>query len=565
MVKAHAPVQPANLIVLAAATVLFLSYGYTEMAGSDLWWHLAAGRELLQTGTLWMVDDWSFTAHGQDWLNHEWLADLVYYAWAGVWGVTSLVYWKWLLIVITFTLLLAVLARTSGSPLAALVCSGLAIANAAPFLDIRPHLYSLLGFSLLLLLRLQRPARLWVLALVFVLWVNLHGGFFFGLMALGILLFPWRDTSLAGIRGACIAGLVCALVCLLNPSGYEVFLYPLTYAFDETSPFREIGEWLSPFRAGGIESPLFFYLVWLPLLAPVYLLPAVRRAVDPPWEGIVLTALTLAMAVTSRRFIPLFGISLAVMLAPLLALCLGRLRAERFSVALATLALLYALLRLLPFPTQSGPAFHYLTAEYSYPVDMVNFMQANGITGNVFALWNWGGYLHWRTDGGLKVYVDGRADTIYDGEIYRRYVSVLVSDPGWQDLVEASGADYVMWPHYRGDGQAKLQELLASGRWRPVYSDAVGWLLARTSTVPARELAPSPPGLWRDLTSARHSLLAGDSDGAMRYAQAVRERMPWNKDACEILISSWRKQGRQAQAQAALADCLGYFPSAYLR
>lgn len=48
-------VRAGNLLVLLAAGLLFLSYGYTEMAGSDMWWHIAAGRELLQTGSLWMV------------------------------------------------------------------------------------------------------------------------------------------------------------------------------------------------------------------------------------------------------------------------------------------------------------------------------------------------------------------------------------------------------------------------------------------------------------------------------------------------------------------------------
>ena len=344
-----------NLLVLLAAGVLFLSYGYTEMAGSDMWWHIAAGRELVQTGNLWMVDDWSFTAHGVDWLNHEWLADLIYYGWVSAWGVQSLVYWKWLVIILTFTTLLLALTRSSGSPLAALVCTGLALANAAPFLDVRPHLYSLLGFSLLLLLCLQREARTWLLALLFVFWVNLHGGVFFGLMALGILLFPWRQPSVAGLRGAAKVGAICLLASMLNPSGFEVFLYPLSYAFDEASPFRQIGEWLSPFKSGGIPSPLFLYLMWLPLLALVYLVPAVRRRLDVPWEGVALTVLTLAMALTSRRFIPLFGISLAVMLAPLLGLCLQKSRLEKFSPLLAGAALVYALYRLLALSGAVGP------------------------------------------------------------------------------------------------------------------------------------------------------------------------------------------------------------------
>ena len=555
----------ANLLILVAAGLWFLSWGYTEMAGADMWWHVAAGRELVQTRTLWMVDDWSFTAHGKDWLNHEWLADLLYYAWVSAWGLQTLVYWKWLLLLATFSMLLLALSRSSGSPLAALVCSALAMANAAPFLDVRPHLYTLLGFSLLLLLRLQRQTSTWLLALVFLAWANLHGGVFFGLMALGILLFPWREPSVAGIRGAALVGLVCVLACLLNPSGYKLFLYPLAYAFDAASPFRTIGEWLSPFEPGGITSPLFFYLVWLSLLAPAYLLPAVRRNLDVPWEGMLLTALTLAMALTSRRFIPLFGISLAVMLAPLLALCLRQLRIERFSLALALLALLAGLFRLLPYPMQAAPAFHYLVAEYSFPVDMLDFMAANRIEGKVYSLWNWGGYIHWRTDGALKVYVDGRADTIFDDQIYLDYVAVLGSRPGWLELIEASGADYVLWPHSRGNGQEKLRELLATGRWRPVYSDAVSWLLARSASVPAAELEPSAPGPWRDLAMASNSQRAGNWDKAIAYAAAVREVMPWNRDACDLLLASYQSRGELPRAQEIHADCRSYFPSQFLR
>lgn len=565
MASPRTTIDLGNLIILLAAGLLFLSYGYTEMAGADMWWHIAAGRELVQTGTLWMVDDWSFTAHGKDWLNHEWLADLAYYAWVSAWGVESLVYWKWLVLVATFGALLLALARTCGSPVAALICTGFALATAAPFLDVRPHLYSLLGFSLLLLCRLQRPAPTWQLALLFLLWVNLHGGVFFGLMALGIVLFPWRRPSIAGLRSAAWVGGTCLAAAMLNPSGYKVLLYPLAYAFDAASPFRQIGEWLPPFQRGGITSPLFFYLIWLPLLAPIYLVPVVRRTLNVPWEGMALTALTLAMAITSRRFIPLYAMSLAVMFAPLVALCLQQLRLEKYSLGLALLALLYALYRLLPYPAQSAPAFHYLTAQYSFPVDMLNFIEANEITGNVYALWNWGGYIHWRTDGALKVYVDGRADTIYDDDTYNNYVTVLSSRPGWLQLVERSDADYILWPHSRGNGRAKLRELVDTGHWRPVYSDAVSWLLARKEAVPEREYLPSPAGPWRDLAMARNGEWAGNSEQAIYYARQVRELVPWHKDACSLLIATYRAQGEPKAANEVLADCRSYFPTAYLR
>ena len=141
---------------ILAGAILFLSFGYTEMAGSDMWWHIAAGREIFQTGTIWMVDDWSFTQRGADWLNHEWLSDVIYYAWVSAFGVDAIVYWKWLVVIATYLLLLVALARCTGSWAAGFICSSVAILIGAPFIDVRPHLYTLLNFAILVYVLLGR-------------------------------------------------------------------------------------------------------------------------------------------------------------------------------------------------------------------------------------------------------------------------------------------------------------------------------------------------------------------------------------------------------------------------
>lgn len=552
-------------IALIAGAALFLSYGFTEMAGSDMWWHLAAGRELFQTGSPWMVDDWSYSAPGGDWLNHEWLADIIFYSWVSVFGVQSLVYWKWLVIIATFGLLQYVLYRQTGSAVAALLCAAMAVAVAAPFLDVRPHIYSLLNFSILLFLLLGRPPVRWVLAVLFLVWVNLHGGFFFGLMALGILIFPWRDFSLDRFRIAFVTGLICVAASALNPSGIKTFLYPLIYAFDTSSPYRNLGEWHSPFKPSGIRSPLFFYAIWFPAVAVLYALPRVRKAVGVPWEAIALTALTLAMALTSRRFIPLFAMSLALLLAPVAGLLFQQIRSRWVEYAFSALVLLLALFRLSAFPLQSGPAFHYLTAEYSYPDDMVSFMQANGFSGKVYALYNWGGYLHWRTDGELKVFIDGRADTVYDGDTYYHYVDVLSGKPGWPEAIEDTGAEFVLWPHGRGDGRRKLKELVATGRWRALYQDSVSWIAARESVALPEKAVQSGDSPMRDLTIASVASRRGDADKVLQFVQQVREDIPWQKTACQLEIDAYRHLGDEAAADRVLWDCLGYFPTTMLR
>ena len=110
-----------------------------------------------------------------------------------------------------------------------------------------------------------------------------------------------------------------------------------------------------------------------------------------------------------------------------------------------------------------------------------------------------------------------------------------------------------------------MRQLVDTGRWRPIYSDAVSWLLARMETVPEGEFLPSPPGPWRDLAMAKNGQRAGNSEDAIYYAEKVRELMPWHKDACSLLIGMHRNEGQPGAADAVLADCRSYFPTAYLR
>ncbi len=558
-------INPLHILLFAAGALLYLSFSYTEMMGSDLWWHLAAGRELFQTGTPWMVDDWSYSAHGDDWLNHEWFSDVIFHAWSSTFGMPSLVYWKWLVVIGAYLTLQWTLLRENGNPFAALLCAGIAIALGAPFIDVRPHLYTLLLYAVLLFLLLGQQPRRWVLAPLFLLWVNLHGGFFFGLMALSILVFPWRNFSLDRFRGAVITCLICLAAAALNPSGFETFLYPLIYAFDTSSPFRELGEWHSPFRPGGIRSPLFFYAMWLPGLAVLYALPRVRKFTGVPWEGLVLTALTLAMALTSRRFIPIFGISLAVMLAPLASLAFAHLSNRAAQYGLAVLALALAGWRMAPYPLRAAPAFHYLTAEYSYPADTVGFMQANELEGKVFALYNWGGYLHLRTDGALKVFIDGRADTLYSADDYRRYVGIMSLRPGWIEAIEATGAEYVLWPEGQRNGDAMLRALQASGRWRLLYKDSVSWLASRSDLSLPSRARRSPATAERDLSIAMSFARKNQAGKALEYAEKTREQKPWQKMACQLQLNLLRHFGRDEEASRVLKECLAQFPTRMLR
>ncbi len=548
-----------------AGALVYLSFGFTEMMGSDLWWHLAAGREMWEQGTVRLLDSWSYKEAGTPWRNHEWLADLVFHGWVQIFGVEALVYWKWLLLILTYGLLQRVLLRICSCPGAALLAAIAAVAVAAPFLDIRPQLYSLLGAAVLLNLALWRKPRLWELLLLFLVWVNLHGGFLFGLMALGILVFPWRDWSLPAMWRSTGLVLACAAVALLNPDGINAYAYPLEYALNADSPYRSLGEWRPPFESGGIRSPLYLgALIVGGLCAALWLLPVVRRVVLLIPEALALGALTAAMSLTSRRFVILYALALGLLLAPFLA-ALFRLRLQRkLQWTVLGLALVFGVYRLSPFSLKPAVAFHYLTAEYAFPHAVTEFVALNELRGPTFAYYNWGGFLHWKGNGSLQVFIDGRANTIYDDETYNTYVSILGRKPGWQERMEATGAKLFLWPRGRG-GQRLLEQLLESRRWILLYQDNRGVLLAHTSY-------PLPSALQRPRESF-HSTLAdayvaqrrGDPRRAQEAAERAYEQRPWDLGACRAITLARQIQGDQTGAEEVVSDCRSRFASRYLQ
>jgi hypothetical protein len=545
-----------------AAILTFWSFGYTMLRGGDLWWHLAVGAWVVDHKALPLVDFWSFTREGQPWLQHEWLADLIYGIWARLFDVSSLVYWKWIILIATFVLLFYVVRSIGKEFISSYASVLLGIAIAAPFLDIRPHLYSLLGYVTLLILTLLPRHPPLYLPFVFLIWVNLHGGFFFGLMALSIILIvkTMKSDFVEWRRSAFIfAG--CAIACLINPNGIYAFTYPLKYAFDKSSPFaKSIGEWQPPFAAGDMQSPLYPYAIGVFIAAVFFVLSArtYRKERGTPWIELALGFLTLAMSLTSRRFIPLFGISLSLLVGPVLGYLLAPRLRRIPKLIPALLAIFLGIIWLAPYPLKPY-AFHYLVAEDNFPVEICNFIETNQLSGNLFAYYDWGGYLHYRTRGQMKVYIDGRADTVYDDQTLIRYSTVQGFRSGWEEIIESSSSNYVLWP--RRKEEAQMGQLVTSGRWRVLYEDAVSILLVRSDFQLSSPLQPTNDSAYRRLASGIRNLEQRRYPEAEKDFRGAIDLQPHLQLACYSLVHAQASQGAKDQANGTLEHCQKIFPN----
>jgi hypothetical protein len=465
----HSGLSTSRVLEVVPLAGIFL-LNFFMSTDPDLWWHMAAGRFILDTGSVPQTDPFSFTAAGQPWVAHEWLAEIAIYLIYRAGG--------YLAPVIVFASLVAaafwVVFRTvrllgMGVPGAACITFWAAFMSMGAW-NVRPQVFSYLFFAVYLFLlvrsRQRRDRWIWAIPTIMVLWVNLHAGYVMGLLILGMFvvgeainllrvgrslppgaqaagrnlgrgLVPrlrFLSTPLSapgtGFRmwvGVAAATLVATAA---NPQGLSILLYPLTYAGTQNASMRYITEWQSP------NFHDYFFFVFGASMMLLMVLPG-RRAVD--WAvGVPLLVLT-AMSLQSARVIPFYALAVA----PFLALRLAKPSAvgtqhSRPSPARrlnwALLALCIAVLGSTLFISdraQLGPQ----PRTVGYPAEGVRYIQQSGLTGRLFNTYHWGGFVVWSFYPERRAFIDGRADLYGDGFV-EEYMKAYNGRPGWKTLLE---------------------------------------------------------------------------------------------------------------------------------
>lgn len=276
---------PARLVVLLALAGIF-AMAARPSVDTDTWWHLRSGAWMVEHRQILTHDEFSLTRQGQPWVNHSWLSQLPMYALWNAFGYAGLNLATALLVTAAFAL---VYLQCEGNAYLKAFTLVLAAAASHVYWSPRPQLVSFFlaaVFTYILhLYRWRGVNRLWLLPILMVLWVNLHGGFAIGFLLLLITLAGQVLSRLLGHSGPgvvswsgvfVLAGitLACAVVVGLNPYGAGLYLYPLrTVSIGALQDF--IQEWQSPnFHLR--EMQLFIWL-WLAVFAA---LGVSRRRVD---------------------------------------------------------------------------------------------------------------------------------------------------------------------------------------------------------------------------------------------------------------------------------------------
>ncbi|HEY3342856.1 MAG TPA: hypothetical protein VGK81_12595, partial [Anaerolineae bacterium] len=486
----------------------------------DLWWHLRVGQDFW-SGIFPFRDIYTWSMPGYLWVDHEWLTDALMFQ---VYRLTGLIGLGLIFSAITLAAYVlatrtgAVIQRHSqasqplGSPAAWRLGWALALVGLLVNLDIigtRPQMITLLGFAAVNYCVWQyltgERKSLWLLIPGFWVWANLHGGFTFGLLLLGLTLgalilarliprlsrlFPFQliangeYTPRISHISLVLAGTVGAS--LVNPYTYRVYEEALRTGLDRLAR-ATISEW----RPVNFQQPsgliigafLLLFILWLLwtnkqrnawylLLLPVFLYLAMTsvRHVAPlvifmlPWVYTNAGDEPLVQRLAGTAAEKWFGIRRA----PLVYYA--------FNAVLLLIALSALGLRTVEFVANSTN-MDALAQRSNAPLAAVGYLKANSQPDDlIFNEYSWGGYLIWNLPE-HKVYIDGRMPSWQtpDQHILEDYVHISDLAPDWMDTLLASHATLVL-----ADKMSHLGAALSQvATFQLVYQDDVAVIYRR--------------------------------------------------------------------------------------
>ena len=355
---------------------------------------------------------------------------------------------------------------------------------------VRPQMFNILlatAFTLIFhLYKVRGRNLLWLYPLLTALWVNLHSGFFLGLVLLGCFIAGEGAQRLLGcvhertltwrqMRNLALALGASVLAALLNPNTYEMLIYPF-----ETLGSRAMQTYIQEWASPNFHQTQYWPFALL-LLGTAAAMALSQRPVDLT-DLLLFGSFGLA-GLVSARHIPLF----AVVATPVLTRHLVKGPAGKFlsrfqlstpsrsgGLAVLNWALLLVIgmgcaLRCAQVIGNNPRALR----EF-YPMAALDYVEKSGLgQTRMYNSYNWGGYLLWR---GYEVFIDGRAD-VYGDDFINEYLLAYRVRSDWRKPLDKYGADYVLIES-RASFATLLEESLD---WEQVYRDEVAVIFVRSN------------------------------------------------------------------------------------
>jgi hypothetical protein len=412
---------------------------------TDLGWHLRYGEYFLKTGKFLTHNTLTYYLKNYYWPNSYSFYQIVIAVLYKFGGLFTLSIFYSLLGVLTFLVFEASYPKSTKINFVsflAVVFFGWVVFK----FGLRAQVFSFTFIILLnfILKKCSYNKGWFLIPLLFLFWVNLHGAFVLGFIFLaseGIRLLINKDKE--KLTFLVLITFLSLLATLASPYGINIYSEVIRHI--QTPMKTLIAEWVEPtilfkFFIAFITGILTIYVIKkdfkskihliIPLFAFCYIGLSARR-------NLGLTALVFILIIYE---LALFRIE---------AFCLNKYITKIFP---------YIVLAIFVFSFKNISNTFSLTTNWDvfckkgmlpYPCKAVNFIKKENIKGaNVFSSYEWGGFLEWQLPD-YKFFVDGRTpawDTPESKSPYTVYLETIQAQPGYEEVLEKHQTDWLLLP-----------------------------------------------------------------------------------------------------------------------
>lgn len=484
---------PSISDILFVIPFLCLSF-YPEnglLNDGDTGYHIRAGEFILDTLSIPRQDIFSLHSPPIPWTAHEWLSEVIMALIHRSFGLTGVViFFSFLISLVYYLLFITNWTGKDNIVFAVLVMLLVMVSSTLHWLA-RPHIFSQIFFVVWYFILNSYQYRdkryLYLLPLMMLLWVNLHGGFIAGFILLGVYLVgnivqsfhsdaEKRNSSRKRTVTLASITVLCLLASLINPYGYHILLFPFNLVSNRYL-MDHVSEFISP---NFHEIMPFKYL----LLLMIALFAVSRERLDT--IELLLILIFTNMALYSARHIPLFSIiAMPIILRRGEAILKGRngvfsdflkARSEAISsvdkTATGYVWPIVGVLIVIYFAAYGGVEYKFDPKKK--PVAAVEFLKREHIRGNMFNNDEFGDYIIYAAWPDYRVFFDGRSD-MYGTEKLKEYFKVTQIGQGWEKVLEKYDINWIIF-----DSNSMLSRVLIENKkWRLIYSDKVANIFVR--------------------------------------------------------------------------------------
>ena len=457
----------------------------------DLWFHLRLGKQMVETHALVLTDTFSYTQFGHAYFSNGWLGDVLLFEMWNMGGAPSLVLVRAICVTLFYALFGWLAWRASGNERLSAAWMLIGALASFPHWQMRTQTLVLPLFALFVWILTRdlknENAPLYLLPLLMILWVNLHGTFVLG----GLLMsLAWlgRLAARAPLRRMTIwSGATCAAV-LVNPLGLGI-LNTVSEIGQDSSIQSWVLEWLPP-SVREFPAGVFYFLITALLVGLMYSRTRVTA-----------TQLFWAIAFIWLGWMAYRNVLWsAAMLAPILAVqwndmaCQAQTRvaglaekrwfqllfqprpmgAIRITVFVALAALTIGTTPQLRAMFGINDLRAWVSSDT--PVAVVDLMRAQNMQGRIFHEIGAGSYLLWALHP-QQVFVDSRI-SLYPAAQWREYFAVTNASDGFETILAKYQIEYVLVDEF---WQPQLLSALESRprRWELLFQDGESYLFRR--------------------------------------------------------------------------------------